>query len=536
MARWILLLSLLVGHSLFAPSASLSSTSIGVIAGRITGDGRPLAGVVVNLRPGEPGSSSGLTILARTRTDADGRYRFAGLEPGRYTIAPLAIGWVMSTTLRYSQAELMATIEEGENEVVLNIDLVRGGVITGLILNAAGRPAIDQSVMLENVEEAGASRFFASVLMAGTQTDDRGRYRIFGVPPGRYLVSAGHPSTFYPSGTDRAQATIVEVAAGGEVAGIDFRLVEREKEREKRFAVSGRVVDRDTGMPASRLGVISFNLQEGEHSRGPTGSTDWQGNFELRGLLPGRYRLIGSTDYEKYALSDPLDIEVREEDVTGVELRVGKGASVSGEVVLVGAADPKNVNISELLQLIVTVEAVVPGTGGYFRQVDLGPGGRFRMGGFPPGKIRIGIHEKPGVSGLWLVGAEQGSVARSLPLEVGQGEEVNNLRLLVARGKGAIRGRVNVVGGALPPSSRITVVAEPEDGSNLRSAKAGDLDDRGLYRIEGLLPGRYHLFAILMFSGPFPAGWGNRGVSSGHIVEIRDDQMLQADLTFDLSR
>jgi hypothetical protein len=66
-------------------------------------------------------------------------------------------------------------------------------------------------------------------------TDDRGIYRIYGVAPGRYRVSAGvsdddtYPSirtgrvsyrrTYYPDAPDAADAKIVEVTAGGEAPG-----------------------------------------------------------------------------------------------------------------------------------------------------------------------------------------------------------------------------------------------------------------------------------------------------------------------------
>ena len=84
--------------------------------------------------------------------------------------------------------------------------------------------------------------------MEGGSTDDRGQFRIFGIAPGKYYVSARYhnwgmeeqsdstyPPVYYP-GTLRAQeAARIEVVAGSEVHGIDITLAES-----KAFSISGK--------------------------------------------------------------------------------------------------------------------------------------------------------------------------------------------------------------------------------------------------------------------------------------------------------
>jgi len=85
-------------------------------------------------------------------------------------------------------------------------------------------------------------------------SDDRGVYRIFGLPAGRYLVSAGNSDnspfgqlftgqrrvkTYYPGVTDEPSAKPVEVTAAGEAVGIDIKL----GAATKGFVVSGRIIE-----------------------------------------------------------------------------------------------------------------------------------------------------------------------------------------------------------------------------------------------------------------------------------------------------
>src|SRR6185369_8698199 len=108
--------------------------------------------------------------------------------------------------------------------------MLPGGVITGKITDADGKPLIDQNVLLSQVDAS----FEAGGWNSHLHTDDRGIYRAFGLRPGKYKVSVGqdeslptdprpaYRQTFYPSVTDFAKATVIEVTAGSEATNIDI--------------------------------------------------------------------------------------------------------------------------------------------------------------------------------------------------------------------------------------------------------------------------------------------------------------------------
>ena len=73
------------------------------------------------------------------------------------------------------------------------IKLPRGGVIAGTVADENGLPAFGVQVRVLQYRVVQGERTLAPVQTAnllGEVTDDRGTYRIFGLPPGEYIVSA----------------------------------------------------------------------------------------------------------------------------------------------------------------------------------------------------------------------------------------------------------------------------------------------------------------------------------------------------------
>src|SRR5262249_23039587 len=136
-------------------------------------------------------------------------------------------------------------------------------------------------------------------------TDDRGVYRVYGLEPGRYLISAGrdlksggsggggpnlnYPLTYYPGVSEEARAEGVEVAAGAEATSIDITL----GKSVTGYGARGRVVNSDTGQPMPNV-VVGYNGIRPDGA--PVGmavnanaQTDSRGEFRLNGIVPGQY-------------------------------------------------------------------------------------------------------------------------------------------------------------------------------------------------------------------------------------------------------
>jgi thiol-disulfide isomerase/thioredoxin len=96
---------------------------------------------------------------------------------------------------------------------------VEGGVVSGVVKTSSGQPA-------SGVRIAAAPAPDPTALVSITETDKEGRYSLENVPPGRVYISAGRVSmpTYYPGTLDVASGTVLTIAAGALVSGIDFAI------------------------------------------------------------------------------------------------------------------------------------------------------------------------------------------------------------------------------------------------------------------------------------------------------------------------
>src|SRR5262249_39462800 len=161
-------------------------------------------------------------------TDAEGRFDIGGVAPGSYEIASHAYVFVLANQPSNARNTERIVIGAGETIKDVSIELVRGGVVTGRVIDEDGRPVVGSYVSLQSPpgDRVISARFGSESVSGMGETDDRGVYRLFGVPPGRYLVSvglireshgiSGNYWVFRPDTTDQSKAKVVELSAGQE--------------------------------------------------------------------------------------------------------------------------------------------------------------------------------------------------------------------------------------------------------------------------------------------------------------------------------
>jgi hypothetical protein len=153
----------------------------------VTGDApaRPLRRVTVTLL------SASLTAPISAVTGDDGRFELTGVAAGHYTVRASRPGYV-DTVLGAPPGGILGApiaVAEGERLTGISIPMPRGGVITGTVRFANGRPAREVEVQvspIRTVDGRRRARFTTGLGMV--HTDDRGMYRQFGLPPGEYVV------------------------------------------------------------------------------------------------------------------------------------------------------------------------------------------------------------------------------------------------------------------------------------------------------------------------------------------------------------
>src|SRR5262245_44095053 len=165
------------------------------VLGRVTIKGELAKGVKVFLQPQQTMGSGTGEMTPSTKTNENGYFRITGLPAGRYVPISLTPGYIMSKGgIDYTMARGVAfDIAEGEVIENFDIELTPGGVITGRVTDSNDRPLVEEQVQLWWFDKNGTTLEFnpRQLIRKMLTTDDRGVYRIFGLPEGRYILSAG---------------------------------------------------------------------------------------------------------------------------------------------------------------------------------------------------------------------------------------------------------------------------------------------------------------------------------------------------------
>jgi 5-hydroxyisourate hydrolase-like protein (transthyretin family) len=476
------------------------------VSGRVTVKGEPARGLAVALQLTQQNLSSNQSTVPRAKTDGDGRFRFTGVAAGNYLVVALAPGFTSSINNNYTQRGKTLNVSAGDAVEGVEIDLRPGGVITGRVTDAQGRPLTDQSVALTYVNKDGSKqRYYDFASYEMSTIDDRGVYRVYGLREGRYLVSVGfapvagaatyqstrtfYPRTFSPDTADESKAKIFEVVEGEETTGADITV----GGVKKAYDVFGKVLNADTGRPAPGVELtyvavgndgssLDSYIRKGELS-------DANGGFKLTSLLPGKYKIFALQTNASDFYSDPTICDVDDGDAHDVEVKVRQGASISGFVIIEGANDSESLSKLGQIQVYADTksEQSLPGPAA----VKVFPNGGFQIRGLRPGKVDVFIVRTPGLN-LSKLRLENNGKTQPDGIEVKPGEHIPNARLVVGYSVGVIRGLLKTVGGVIPEGYVLTVWAKRADNPTVFGG-GSQVDALGQFRIEGLIPGKYKL-------------------------------------------
>ena len=479
------------------------------ISGKVSFKNKGLAGIVVAARI----SNSSRLDKSRYRatTDQSGNYRITNLPIGTFQVGPIAPGLVQEKAL----FEKSVVIEEGDNVEDVNFSLVRGGVITGKITDADGKPMVEQQISLQAEDRPYVQvRSFAAMVM----TDDRGVYRAFGLRPGKYKVSVGqddnplpgygpYQQTFYPSVTDPAKAIDVEVMEGSEADDIDIVM----GRPFTAFKVTGRIVDGETGKPVPNISYgIYARTNEGSSQSSSGEISNANGEFRFEGVMPGKYSVYIEPQQNSDMRAEPIPFEVVDHDVTGLVIKTIKAASISGVVIVEGTEDPAAVAKIGNLWVHAMAEPgegqVQPGSVG-----QVGPDGTFTVRGLSPGVVNFGLGVRNRVNKpLALVRVERDGILQPSGVSVKDGEQLTGVRLIIKMLTATIRGQVKVEDGELPTNVRMSIWLHPLDESRppfrvMSTNSNPQIDSRGRFLIEGIAAGTYEINIGVFESDRFDA-------------------------------
>jgi protocatechuate 3,4-dioxygenase beta subunit len=487
--------------------ASSQAGPSATVRGRVTEreSGLPLPRFRVSVSRQPLYDENGRTV-ATAVTDANGVYEIPRIPPGTYLITARPPELVAShltqmfghdEPLPLTGALRMRTIDlKGDAVFEADIAVRRSLAIEGHVATEEGDPLADAQVTLERID--------LRALRPGVLTDDRGFYRHYGLPPGRYRLcvtpsertQAGTREALlkacYPADQDPANPSAVDVRTA------DVRNVNLVVRRGKRFSVSGTVVD-GSGSPLNR-GELSFYEQNVAPRRSLRVERPGPGRFIVRDVEPGSYQLRAAieADADRSLPREfgAMDVTVGQDDVGGLVLQTRRPATISGVVIFEGGPPDQGIE-SVVVRLHQDPSTMKPGTNNPGRTVrkDL----TFELSGVLE-PVTIGVDYLP--SG-WLLRSVfyHGRDVTDQPVVLETSVEPRAIEITLTNRVAHISGRSV----SKPPAAQAVIVLAlsvggsrgGRGGANAGAtvARSALLSGDGTFKIGPLAPGEYFVVA-----------------------------------------
>jgi hypothetical protein len=447
-------------------------------------------------------------------TDAQGRFELRDLPAGRYTLSALKGGFV---SVQYGQrrpSESGTPLEIGEGQILekVVIALPRGSVISGRITDEFGEPVANAIVTSLRYGYAEGAR---RLLPAGGQnsrdtTDDQGQFRLFGLSPGDYIISAsfrsgggeatdpsgentGYAPTYYPGTSSVADAQRVTVALGQEQTSVIFSLIATRLVRVTGAVLNSHGTPMQTG--AVMLTQASTRVNAPALNATLTGRIDGSGQFRVINVPPGRYVAqvrapIGRGGPAARGTNAAIaefgrqEITVGAEDLNGVVILTGPGARVTGHIITdTGVVPALRAQQITVMARPVHLDPSSPAGGAGRVNDDF----TFELNGvFDPRVFRVNAPQGWSLKSVLLNGQD----VTDLPLDLPPGQTVAGLQIVLTERATDLSGRVTDARSR--PVTDVTVVIFPADEERWvyqsRFVRVARPDQDGRYQISGLPP------------------------------------------------
>ena len=512
-----------------------------------------------------------------TMTNTSGQFVFEGLRTGRYFVNVSKPGFM---SLAYGQRRVnsMGTaipLADGERRVI-EMQLPRAAVITGMILDERGEPSINTQVRgLRYTMVNGRRR---AQQTANDMTDDRGIYRLHSLQPGEYAVCAvarnmgpmndaqriqmeiegmrrslenapsaaarqamldrlkvlqaervdqtepnlGYAPVCYPSSAGPSAA--ITIGAGEERSGIDLQMVMIPVAR-----IEGTVVAPGGGAPRSvQVTLVNADENMGDVDRQGTGVQQSNGQFSFQNVSPGRYSIMartmaygpplpgGASVPKEPLLWGTAEVVVNGQDLSGLVLELHPGITVTGQLTFQATTLSPPTDLSRAQ---ISIFPFMPDNSSMMMmgpppQAKVDGSGRFTIPDVMPGKYRISA----GMIGMqgWVVDSitAGGQDVLDFPLEIKGARDVSDVAVVFGDRVSELSGTITNQKGE--PATEQTILLYPTDQKywtpSSRRIRSIRAGADGLYNFRTIPPGEYRLTTLV---DPEPGIWYDREVLEG---------------------
>jgi len=406
--------------------------------------------------------------------DAAGAFSFDGLAEGTYLLN--------ATQMNYPNLPNRARVElKSGGKATVTLELTPGAVLSGHVMDEDGDPMQGCFVQTMLARHSGS---------AGANSNQDGEYRIHGLAPGKYLVSVrcgtaafvprpfstgpdpppslAYPMQFYPAVSDAKSAQPMELAAGVEKPGVDFRM------RPMPITQVRGTVSSSTGDLAPERGVqiqlVPLDRPDETIGTGLNGPR----SFEFATVFPGSYYLVAMINGDPTKRMSAVEkIEVKDRPIE-VALTLSPGVDMAGTVTVDDSNAPTKISVATVqVQLIPELRA------GGVDVAQVKEDGSFVLKSVPAGRWKVAVILGPVfLKSAWLGNTEVTHTA----FDVSSGAE--SLRIVVSGNMATIEGTA--------PAGEMVFLENEDAWQGFRGAQT---DQIGRFTMGGLAPGKYRVVA-----------------------------------------
>jgi hypothetical protein len=488
-------------------------------------------------------------------TDDSGAFAFMSLPADRYSLSVSKAGYVpMNYGSKRSGGSGTPIVVIADQRATVAMRLVRGGVISGTVRDGLGRPLPDVTVTafryvmsfetgertLQNLTVGSAGQMvsnFAPDAFPGTaMTDDRGDYRIYGLAPGEYIVSASvrspmasslsstdvHQVTaadvqraqqllrgsnlgptgeapsgnqriqgssrvdyvpvYHPGATAREEAATITLGPSEERQGVDvlIRLV-------RTASVSG-VITSPNGAPIYNAQVSVMDPVASNTRVLRTTRSNEDGEFVIPGVPPGRYQVQASSYPD--GLSGMTEVAIEGQDISAPFI-LSPGVTVSGRIVFDGKTPaPPFSAVPPILRRQVWALGA--------QRFEMSPDGRFVYSSVTPGRYTLTISGRPPAGWVLRSSMVNGSDVSDIALDIKPGQNVEGAVITLTDRPAEISGVLQTAAGEPAPEYVLIVFSSDKRFWVPRSRRTRQVrpDVSGRFVARDLPAGDYLIAAV----------------------------------------
>jgi protocatechuate 3,4-dioxygenase beta subunit len=481
-------------------------------------------------------------------------------DRGRFSVAIRGGVYHTMTATKAGYAPLRVGREPDPRGEPVALEMPKGAVITGSVIDATGAPVPRADVRIRRTDPSGRTYGTGDYQ---TDTDDRGEFRVGSIPAGRFAVGLANAGERMTLGDAVQPDSVVDVPAGGEraVLRIDPRVpvggdgatsyaagfnaaaaaaAATPRTGATTGLVQGRVLD-GLGRPVPGILVRAFGVTG---LTGPVGASDAAGRFAIANLAPGTYRIVASriarfttalTDGAAGSVVTARAIRIPDdgpgqivvigpgEQLAGVDLTLRPGGVITGHVLDAAGEPLEGITVQAWTRrrgggrAILEPAIVGPFVGSSGRKTD--DRGQFRLFDLPPGTYYLAAVEGApdwdnATTGRLVFHPSAVSPAMATPVTVLEGAEAFASITFTTGPLSIVEGQAFDESGR-PFHGTVRLVARARDGAPIATAREMLVRD-GTFRFTEVPPGEYVVQAVArIITGIQLAAIGESGLRFG---------------------